>query len=256
MPVATIQKIATIPPGKLKCYITGRLRDATPEEHVRQRVGRSLVEEYGYHKTDIELERQIHLGRDKKRADIVIFEPGTDHSTNAHINLIVEAKRETVKPNHADQGIGQLQSYLAATPNAEFGLWVGSEIRAYNKVVLKGKITFEDILDIPSFGRHIEAPSSFASLVPATEVLKDVFRRCHNYISTNQGGSKEFAFHEFLKITFCKVYESDFLLRQSFILPRRNKRPTLERLRCTTGCQNSLTMWAATMVTYSARTTR
>ena len=26
-----------IPPGKLKCYITGKLRRDTPEEHVRPR---------------------------------------------------------------------------------------------------------------------------------------------------------------------------------------------------------------------------
>ena len=34
-----------VPPGRLRCYVTGRLRKDTPEEHVRQRWARSLVED-------------------------------------------------------------------------------------------------------------------------------------------------------------------------------------------------------------------
>ena len=45
-----------VPAGKIKCYITGKHRPDTPEEHIRQRMARSLVEEYGYSKADIELE--------------------------------------------------------------------------------------------------------------------------------------------------------------------------------------------------------
>lgn len=81
MPVATINKTTTtIPAGKIKCYITGAYRKDTPEEHVRQRVCRSIVEEYGYAKNDIELERVVQLGTDKKRADIVVFEEGAAHT--------------------------------------------------------------------------------------------------------------------------------------------------------------------------------
>ena len=43
-------KIETVPAGKIKCYVTGKLREDSPEEHVRQRMARSLVEEYGYDK--------------------------------------------------------------------------------------------------------------------------------------------------------------------------------------------------------------
>ena len=45
--------VLLIPAGKIKCYIHGILRNDTPEEHVRQRVARSLVEEYHYKKSDI-----------------------------------------------------------------------------------------------------------------------------------------------------------------------------------------------------------
>lgn len=59
-----------IPAGKLRCVITDTLRPDTPEEHVRQRIARSLVEDYGYNKSDIEIEYSVNLGRAKKRVDI------------------------------------------------------------------------------------------------------------------------------------------------------------------------------------------
>jgi len=45
-----------VPAGKLRCYVTGKLRPDKPEEHVRQRWARSLVEEYGYDIKDLAVE--------------------------------------------------------------------------------------------------------------------------------------------------------------------------------------------------------
>lgn len=73
------ETIALIPPGKLRCIVTGKLRPDTPEEHVRQRVARSLLEDYGYAKADIAVEFPINLGSSKKRVDIAIFPPRAEH---------------------------------------------------------------------------------------------------------------------------------------------------------------------------------
>ncbi len=42
------EELSVVPSGKIRCFITGKLRKDTPEERVRQDVARSLVEEYGY----------------------------------------------------------------------------------------------------------------------------------------------------------------------------------------------------------------
>ncbi len=55
-----------IPPWKIYCYISGKLRKDTPEDHIRQRIARSLVEEYGYAKEDIGIEFPIKIGNSKK----------------------------------------------------------------------------------------------------------------------------------------------------------------------------------------------
>ena len=93
--------------------INTKLRKDTPEERVRQDVARSLVEEYGYNKSDIDIEFPIKMGRAKKRVDIVIFAEGEKH-TQENIHLISEAKRENVKPSDRKEGVGQLESYIDA----------------------------------------------------------------------------------------------------------------------------------------------
>jgi type I restriction enzyme M protein len=198
--------VTTVPPGKLVCFVTGRLRSDTPEENVRQRMARSLVDEYGYDKNDLDIEISVRVGRSKKRVDIAIYEPNSNHDTQNIIG-IVEAKPESVKPNHPDAGVDQLHSYLAATINSKFGLWVGSEVLAFVKRASRDRIVFEEVGDIPLAGGRDSSPLSFDALVPASAALKDVFKRCHSYISTNQGGSKEAAFHELLKVIFCKVFD-------------------------------------------------
>jgi len=208
---------STIPAGKIKCYISGKHRPDTPEENVRQRMARSLVEEYGYSKSDIEIEFTIVIGRTKKRADIVIFLEKQKHDIE-NIKLIVEAKKESIKPTNKDNGVDQLKSYMAASINCKYGLWVGSEIQAFEKTELNGVLNIIETLDIPFADGKFLVAHSYADLVPATDVLKDVFKRCHNYISANQGGSKEVAFHEFLKVIFCKVFDEKYGTTPKFFI--------------------------------------
>lgn len=198
-----------IPAGKLRCVITEKLRPDTPEEHVRQRIARSLVEDYGYNQSDIEIELIVQQASSKKRVDIAIFPPGVEHK-QANIKIIIECKRDEVRPTDRDNGVEQLKSYLAVCTNAKFGLWIGSELQVWERIVsASGNIEFEPATDIPRFGVDAPRPLQFTDLVPAREELIAVFKRSHNYIYGNQGGSKEAAFQELLKLIFCKVYDED-----------------------------------------------
>jgi type I restriction enzyme M protein len=114
--------IQFIPPGMIRCFVTGKLRKDTPEEHVRQRVARSLVEEYGYPKADIELEFTVNVGRAKKRVDIGVFGHGRDHKQE-EIFLIAETKPEDVKPEDRDNGVGQLKCFTESGTEVAFDLW-------------------------------------------------------------------------------------------------------------------------------------
>lgn len=206
MAIEGTPRVELIPSGKIRCYITGKLRKDTPEEQVRQRVARSLVEEYGYLKEDIELEFTIKVGAAKKRVDIAVFQHGKKHKQE-NIFLIAETKPETVEPTDRENGVDQLKSYLAACPNALFGLWIGSQLLAFEVIIEEGERRTVEVADIPPYGKKEPPPLTFDQLVPAREGLRELFRRCHNYIYANQGLQKEQAFHELLKLIFCKVHD-------------------------------------------------
>lgn len=184
--------------------MTGKLRKDTPEEHVRQRWARSLVDEYGYPKADLGIEVLIKIGRSRTYADLVIYIQNSAHSQE-NILIIVEAKRDDIKPADEKSGDGQLFSYMAASSACRFGLWVGQERRGYEKHD-DGQIV--RTTDIPRFGDDQPQPPNRDALVLAHE-LKSVFRRCHNYIYANAGLQPDQAFHEMLKLIFCKMFDEE-----------------------------------------------
>jgi type I restriction enzyme M protein len=223
------EQMEIVPPGKIKCLITGKLRKDTPEERIRQDVVRSLLEEYGYERTDIEMEFSIKMGRSRKRVDIAIFREDNIH-TQENIYIIVEVKSENVKPSDKKEGIEQLKSYIAACPNAQFALWIGSERLAFRVVEEKGKKELKEIPDIPKKGEATIPRPTRGSLVPAVN-LKQVFKRIHNYIYANQGFQKDKAFEELLKLIFIKVYDEQYSPSLKFyILPDEDINKVRKRL--------------------------
>jgi type I restriction enzyme M protein len=197
--------------GKVLDFIDGKTqRTETPEEYVRQEIAKSLVREYRYEKAHIVVEFTIRVGTRKPRADLVIFPAGATHvQENAHV--IVECKAATIKPADRKEGVGQLQSYMAACPNATYGMWTNSIERfCYRRVVKAGQVLIEDVPDIPECGRDDEEADRprFDQLKAATsDALLFAFRRCHNYIAGNQGLQKPQAFWELLKLIFCKIHD-------------------------------------------------
>ncbi|WP_187335157.1 restriction endonuclease subunit M [Novosphingopyxis iocasae] len=195
--------IPLIPPGKIRCFITGKLRPDTPEENVRQRWARSLVDEYGYDKSDIGVEVRIVMGRARKAADLAIFKAGAKHAQE-NIVTIIEAKRDDKKPSAKDDGLDQLKSYMSACSCCRFGMWVGQTLVAYERSLSDG--TISEVADIPRAGEDSPRRPTHQDLQPVQE-LTSIFKRCHNYIHANSGLQKAEAFHEMLKLIFCKTYE-------------------------------------------------
>jgi len=219
----------TIPKDYIKCFVSGKLRKDTPEERVRQEVAKSLVYEYGYNVTDMEVEFPIQIGRRRPRADLVIFYEDKIH-TKENVYIIIETKKPDIKPSDKNQGVGQLVSYLYACPNAKYGLWVGSERIALEVVEKEGKKSIVQIPDIPPKGEKTTPRPVRSKLVPAIN-LKQVFKRIHNYIYANQGLQKDKAFEELLKLIFAKVYDEQYSVSlQFYILPREDVTKVRKRI--------------------------
>ena len=198
--------------GKLLDYIDGTTqREENPEEYVRQEIAKSLVREYGYAKGDIAVEFTLKLGSRKPRTDLAVFPAGTER-TQENIFIIVECKSEKVKSSDRDEGVGQLESYMHVCSNALYGMWTnGTERYCRRRVVdSAGKVSFEDIPDIPSFGQtpeDAERPTVDQLKPASSDALLFCFRRCHNYIHVSTGMKKPDAFWVLLQLIFCKIYD-------------------------------------------------
>lgn len=211
-PDSSVASVATIvQQGKLLDFIDGRTqRDETPEEYVRQQIARSLVREYGYARAQVSVEFGLRLGTRRPRADLIVFGEGDSHAQD-RAYIIVECKSPKVRAGDRKEGVGQLHSYMAACPNAHFGMWInGVDRQCFRRIDRDGTITFEEILDLPVNGASEEETDRprFDQLRPAaSDALLFAFSRCHNYIAGNQGLQKPDAFWELLKLIFCKIHD-------------------------------------------------
>src|SRR5262245_56154680 len=125
--------ITTLPDGKICDFIDQKIRSDTPEEYVRQNIERRLVLELGFTPEQIAVEYRIKLGSKTTRVDLALFRDGVPH-TQEHIWIIIECKRDSTAPNSKD-GVEQLQSYMSACINAEWGMWTNGRFKAvYRKV--------------------------------------------------------------------------------------------------------------------------
>ena len=209
-----MDNIIVIPEGKIRDYIDSSLRNETPEEYVRQTVEKRLVIEHKYSKNQIAVEYPIKIGSGNKRADIVIFEKNCieeDKKDQHKIYLIIECKKEAVKPSDAKEGIEQLKSYMAACASCKWGMWTnGKHKTVFEKMTSDSDILFEERIDIPSVDGSTDETNrpKRTSLIKATDDnLLFTFRTCHDIISVNEGHSKQAAFFEFLKLIFCKIQD-------------------------------------------------
>jgi len=203
-------ELIVIPEGKICDYIDGKFRNDTPEEYVRQNIEKRLVNEHKYPKERIAVEFTVNVGSGKPRADIVIFAADAPERTQEQIQVIIECKKESVLPTAKKDGVGQLQSYMSACPNCEWGMWTnGKHKEVFRKIINeKKKIAFVDFNDIPSAdGRleDIDRPKRHTLKNAVEDNLLFVFKTCHNHIYVTDGMQKQPAFFELLKVIFCKI---------------------------------------------------
>lgn len=209
--------IISVPEGKIRDYIDGVFRKDTPEEYVRQNLEKRLVNEHLYPKKLLRVEFGIKLGVAKKRVDIAIFPEYCHNFVQENIWIIIECKKDTVKPTDRSEGVEQMKSYMASSVNCEWGMWTnGLEKEVFRKVIGEsGKISFEDSIDIPSFKqdiRDIDRPKRSTQKKAVEDNLLFTFKKCHNIIHANDGHQKPEAFFELLKIIFCKIEDEKNIL--------------------------------------------
>ena len=186
----------------VKCLVRKKDIKLTPEEVVRQLYILVLHQDYGYPIDRMELEYPVSFGREKKRADIVIFDK--DQTTVPYI--MVELKKPKLK-----DGKEQLKSYCNAT-GAPIGIWSnGDSISFYYR---KDPNYFEDIPSIPRADQKlsdileerwtIDDLIEKDKLVTERKSLKDLILEMEDEVLANAGVD---VFEELFKLIFTKLYD-------------------------------------------------
>jgi type I restriction enzyme M protein len=188
----------------LECLVTGKARPAKPEEIIRQLYLRLLMDQYGYPKARITLERPVTMGSNihEKRADIVISDaadPDTPY-------IIIEVKKATRK-----EGLEQLKSYCNAT-GSPIGVWTnGSQTLVLHR---DEPNIFRNLQDVPKASQTlsemlnerwtIEDLTRENRLVRERLSLKGVILDMENLVLANAGVD---AFEEVFKLIYAKLYD-------------------------------------------------
>lgn len=150
----------------------------------------------------MEIEYSVSFGREKKRADIVIFDK--QQTTSPYI--IVELKKPKLK-----DGKEQLKSYCNAT-GAPIGVWSnGDSISHYHR---KDPNYFEDIPEIPRADQKlsdileerwtIDDLIKKDKLVTERKSLKDLILEMEDEVLANAGVD---VFEELFKLIFTKLFD-------------------------------------------------
>ena len=187
-------------------YVTKKgVDDSKPEERVRQEYERTLVDAYGYPKSEIDIEVRIPRGSGyfDDRADIVIYRPGGGRDPASDILGIVETKH----PDRTD-GTEQLKSYMTAT-SAMWGVWTNEENIAYFSRNPANAQIMDNLYNIPEWGQSLEdvGRARKNELRPfGREELKSTFRRILRTLYANTTISRrEKLGGEMIKLIFAKL---------------------------------------------------
>lgn len=184
------------------CLVRKKEIKVTPEEAVRQLYVLVLRDKYGYSTERMELEYAVSFGREKKRADVVIF----DKNQTTTPFIMVELKKPKLK-----DGKEQLKSYCNAT-GAPIGIWSnGDSISYYHR---KDPNYFEDIPEIPRADQKlsdileerwtIDDLIKKDKLVTEKKSLKDLILEMEDEVLANAGVD---VFEELFKLIFTKLFD-------------------------------------------------
>ncbi|MGD1154038.1 MAG: N-6 DNA methylase [Syntrophales bacterium] len=222
------------PEGKIIDFIDGKLRADSETEQVRQDFERTLIEEYRYERSDIGVDVRIKVQDSsrltQKKASLIVYQPDAqikDETTTYTIIQVVKPGTQTTDPKI---GTDELERMMIACPNARFGCWTnGTETVYFQKKKQKFDTEIFPVNDFPRKGEDDSAifTTDRSRLRVATgNNLLAAFKRCHDFIHANQGGSKEQIFWEFLKILFAKIEDEQDEGRPRFAIRNADERNT------------------------------
>lgn len=198
---------------------------AKPEEIVRQRFVRTLVEHYGYSLDQMDQEQRTQHGHRSPRADIVVWQSVDDRTNKRFPVLVVECKTDTIEIQEKDYY--QAASYTVAS-GCEIFIATNQRHTAVFKLVARTPGEFVAINEIPKatdWGDAKRLKEVLDSLRAFNrKEFQDLLFVCHSILRDVHKMDPGRAFDTISKILFIKMYVERSGLHGTFTTEYLDKR--------------------------------
>jgi type I restriction enzyme M protein len=196
--------------------LTGNKESASDKKLLIQKVLRQLIESYGFDRNDLEVNYHPRIeGHMRKRVDIAIFRPNTEHF-NENLQRIIVCKHQSSRNKlrsfeEAEADLRTLKELLELIPAASLGMWTNGQeeflfqvehtrFETRTKPLGVWPAPGEDTSDLDRTGGVIQVSAE-------AEDLEDALLRCRQYLNRNLGLDHKDSFKQLAVLMLAKIHD-------------------------------------------------
>ena len=196
--------------------LTGNKESISDKKLLVQKTLRLLIESYGFDRNDLEVNYHPRIeGHMRKRVDIAIFRPGTEH-TNENLQRIIVCKHQSSRNKlrsfeEADSDLQGLRELLELLPAATLGMWTNGQEEfllqvEHTRFETRAKplgvwpVPGENTSDLDRTGGVIQVSAE-------AEDLEDALLRCRQYLNRNLGLDHKDSFKQLAVLMLAKIFD-------------------------------------------------
>lgn len=196
--------------------LTGNKESASPKKLLVQKVLRQLIESYGFDRNDLEVNYNPRIrGQGRKRIDIAIFRPGTEHDNNNLQRIIVcksQKKRDKLRSiAEADADLRELKELLELIPAATLAMWTNGQEEFLLQVEhARFEVRTKPLGVWPVPGERtadLDRTGGVVQVGAEAKDLEDALMRCRQYLNRNLGLDHKDSFKQLAVLMLAKIYD-------------------------------------------------
>ena len=196
--------------------LSGNKESASAKKLLIQKVLRQLIESYGFDRDALEVNYNPRItGHGRKRVDIAIFHPGTEHA-NENLQRIIVCKPQSGRDKlrsfaEAEVDLRGLKELLELIPSATLGMWTnGQEEFLFQVQRTRFEVRAKPLGVWPVPGERttdLDRTGGVIQVSAEAEDLEDALRRCRRYLNRNLGLDHKDSFKQLAVLMLAKIYD-------------------------------------------------
>lgn len=196
--------------------LTGKKESSSAKKLLVQKILRQLIESYGFDRDDLEINYNPQIAdQGRKRIDIAIFRPDTEHTNDNLQRIIVcknQKKRDKLRSiDEADADLRELKELLELLPAATMGMWTnGQEDFLFQVDHARFEVRAKPLGVWPVPGEHttdLDRTGGVIQISAEAEDLEDALMRCRQYLNRNLGLDHKDSFKQLAVLMLAKIYD-------------------------------------------------